>query len=706
MSRALVLMMSILAGVAAVSAQSPSAPRFRSATEVMVVEVPVQVAKSGQPLRGLTRASFEVFADGERIPLIDFEVIDLAEPAARGGVPVAARRHFLFLFDLVFSEPKSIGKAQEAALAVLSDSLHSSDLAAVATYLPTGLDIQLGFSSDRAQAAQAIRNVGSPAQFNRSPDPLGLTAASATNELDGFFGSAAGSNLPGVVRMADGQEDSPRDLARMAVRGERNQEIRQILDLTRALTDLAGLLGRIEGRKHVLYLSHGFSNRALVGNGTTTQDNSAIENGATFQVDNDQRFGSSRAQNALESSLEAFRRADSVIHAVDLGGARAGGDVRGSSAAAGSAGNKDSLVALARSTGGDFYDDFNNLGAAFGQLVVRTGVTYLLAVQPPEVRRDGKFHRLRVKLLDGPSGAILSHRPGYFAPDPEGHTPPLARRFARAEQILSGEEGGSIQIAALAVPFRIIPGQLAYVPVVVEVDGESLLAGAEGPLCEVALTVYGLAEDGRVLDYFVQEVSFDLSKVRPAITGTGVKFFGHLDLPPGRQTLRILMENETAGTESLATLDVEVPSASGEDPYLLPPLFAEPPSRWLVVREGLEQQRERDLSYPFFVGELPYLPAAAPRVAAGAALEFQLIGAGLGADLEVRATLRDFASGEPQPTGPLTLGESRIGLGDGVHRTARLAAPGLAPGTYLLELTVIDQATGLRLASSAPFQWR
>jgi|CXWL01.1.fsa_nt_gi VWFA-related protein len=696
----------VVVSTSAVLAAPSSAPRFAGTAEVTVVEIPVQVARNGQPVRGLTRDDFEVSTGGARVPVVDFEVVDLAAQlpgGSVGGVPLAARRHFLFLFDLAFSEPKSVGKAQEAALEILRGSLHPSDLAAVAFYQPTGLQVSLGFTSDRDQVARAIRNIGSPAQFNRSPDPLGLTAASTVNELDGFFGSAAGSTLPGVMRMADSQEDTPQDLARMTVRGERGREVEQIVDLTRAFSELAGLLGSIEGRKHVLYLSQGFSNRALVGEGTTVQDSVAIEGGNLFRVDNDQRFGSSRAQNGVETMLEAFRRADSVIHAVDLAGARAGGDIRGNGAAAGLAGNKDSLVAMAQSTGGTFYDDFNDLGAAFGQLVERTGVTYLLSIQPPDLRSDGKFHRLRVKVVDGVEGGTVTHRPGFFAPDSDARTSPLAQRFARAEKILSGDDGGAIAAAALALPFR-LPEQPAYVPVVVEVDGTSLLASAGEDLLETALYVYALGENGEVLDYFVQQVAFDLTKVRAAIESAGVKFFGHLDLPPGRHVLRVLVENEATGQDSLASLDLEVPASSSETPFLLPPLFPEPPGRWLVVREGLEQQRERPVPYPFFAGEVPYLPAAAPRVQAGGPLEFQITGQGLGTDLDVTATVHDFATGEPRSTGPLAFGERRPGLGETFHLAARLGAPDLAPGHYVLELTVIDRTTGLRVASSAEFE--
>ncbi|HEY7215434.1 MAG TPA: hypothetical protein VIC28_12440, partial [Thermoanaerobaculia bacterium] len=93
---------------------------FSGATEVVVVEVPVQVVKDGEPVRGLTANDFEVFDGRRKVPVTGFEVLDLATAAPAGAaaeaqIPASARRHFLMLFDLSFSEPKALAKARDAA---------------------------------------------------------------------------------------------------------------------------------------------------------------------------------------------------------------------------------------------------------------------------------------------------------------------------------------------------------------------------------------------------------------------------------------------------------------------------------------------------------------------------------------------------------------------------------------------------------------
>lgn len=672
-------------------------PRFSGTAAVTVIEVPVQVSKHGQPVRGLTREDFEVLHDGGSVALVDFEVIDLAAARPSGGagaIPVAARRHFLFLFDFVFSEPKTLDDARKAALEILRDELHPSDLAAVATHTPTGAQVLLGFTSDRNQVAAAIASLSAPEGFQHSPDPLGLTVSSTVRDLADYFFAGGGGLGAGALF------DTFRTYSRVTVQGERNQEVDSIVDLTQALAGLAQSLGAIEGRKHVLFLSQGFSNRALVGTENTRRQNLNLEFGNVAEIDNDQRYGSSRAQNALEVMLEAFRRADCLVHTIDIAGARAGADIQGDSAASGIAGNKDGLVAMARSTGGDFYDDFNDLGAAFGQLVDKTAVTYLLTIQPEEVRPDGKYHRLKVKLKNGRDGATLSHRPGFFAPDPKRPATGLETRFESAEKILSGEIGGAIDARALALPFR-VPGEPAYVPVLIEVDGRSLLRGVVGDQLVAELYVYALSEEGRVLDYFVQNLTFDLTKLRQTIEGSGLKFYGHLDLPPGYQDLRVLIENRSAGTHGLQAATVTVPAASSESPFVLPPLFVEPPGRWMLLRESAEQRAERPLPFPFTNQGQPFLPALAPRLPAGEPIHFQLSGHGLGGELQLEVALLDAGSGKSLPTGPVQFLDRSIGpIGAADQLALELSDPALVPGSYVLQVTLTDRVTGLKVESS------
>src|ERR1700688_225164 len=223
------LLVSVLA-LPLLAAASPGAPppRFEETTQVVAVEVPVNVFdREGHPVRGLTAADFEVFDEGARQPISNFDVVDLdslrpdqapADAVERPGavgtvadvdaVSSAVRRHFLLLFDVSFSNPTAVLRARLAARDFVLHSLRPTDLVAVATYsLASGPRLVLTFTPDRAQLPHAIGTLG----FDKSEkvgqadiDPLRFVIAPPSSFAAGFdvalppgaLGAAGGSGNP------------------------------------------------------------------------------------------------------------------------------------------------------------------------------------------------------------------------------------------------------------------------------------------------------------------------------------------------------------------------------------------------------------------------------------------------------------------------------------------------------------------------------
>ncbi|HXU34393.1 MAG TPA: hypothetical protein VN851_27785, partial [Thermoanaerobaculia bacterium] len=66
-------------GLAARAATAP--PRFGGErTDVVAVEIPLQVVRDGEPVRGLTRADFAIYDGKKKQEITGFEVIDLPLP--------------------------------------------------------------------------------------------------------------------------------------------------------------------------------------------------------------------------------------------------------------------------------------------------------------------------------------------------------------------------------------------------------------------------------------------------------------------------------------------------------------------------------------------------------------------------------------------------------------------------------------------------
>jgi VWFA-related protein len=725
---------------------------FRESTQVTAVEIPVQVVRDDEPVRGLAAEDFEVYEGDRRQPVTGFDVVDLSAAAAASGaapagaasppvpMPAAARRHFLLLFDLANSEAKSILKAQQAAGDVMVRNLTPSDLVAVARYSPAdGTHLILNFTADRSQIGEALQRIGVPTLSDRTADPLRLIF-DFYSRLDNVPGSATATN-PRASMRAELQAmalEYLEKLQRASERASREQQTARVGAMTRALDDLARLMAGVSGRKQVVYFSEGFDSAILQGvDSKQERDEMASQamSGDNYKVDSDRLFGNTRETNRTARMLESFRRADCVIQAVDIGGLRGASEPAGVKPSDQTMGytrpsGEAVLFQMAHDTGGELYRNFNDLGAAMQQLMHKTSVTYLLTIQPAGLHADGAYHPLRVELRNAPRGTRVTFRPGYYAPRPYRLQSGAERALTAADELMSGAKGGAGAVAAtvLAAPFR--AGEKAYVPVLIDVDGASLLAGAPAagaaagsagaPAVTASLPpvsggaaapagqlpaeiyVYAMDRGGVVGDYLVQTLALDLAKVGPQLRQGGLKFFGHLELAPGDYTLRVLVRNGTTGAAGARVAPLAVPDFGGGKPVLLAPFLHEPPGRWLLVRE-LPRGQLGDAPYPFMAGDQPFVPASRPALVPGQEAALSLVGWNWGpGDIDARARIlspegRDAGAARLELKGREAESE---GSPERIEVVFRPPAA-LPPGDYQLAVTVTG-AGGSRTAA-VPF---
>lgn len=723
-SRVSCLASAVLAAI--LSLGSAAGQSFTDTTRVTAVQIPVQVVAGGKPVRGLTAADFVVYEGRKQRPVVGFDVVDLQTLPQGAEVPSAARRYFLMLFDMAFSEPPAIVRAREAAIEMLP-LLHSTDLVAVATYRrSTGIDMVLGFTSDRDQIRVALDSLGLPEMIGRASDPLKLVVVESNPYDFGETGTGEGREGPQgrdphrippprppgtdpytpTVRTRMAGLLDPMFRARQEEEAMEREGQKDAVDaLADSFAELARLMRSVSGRKEVLFFSEGFDS-ALVQGTTEYEEQDRVQDegsevGAIWRVDSEKRFGSTEAAADLERMLEELRRSDCRVSTIDVSGLRNVNDIMPS----GRRGGRDSLFQIARDTGGDLYENFNNLNAAVGKALELSGVTYVLTIQPEDLASDGAYHPLRVELRRGAAketrNTRVVHRPGYFAPRPFAERGKADREMLTSTRLLAGDEPGPVPMSVLAAPYpKSGSGDgLAWVPVLVEADGPALLAD-NGPgdlLAEIY--IYALDDQGGVRGYVAQALSLDLARVEAGLRQGGLRFLGHLELPPGRFNLRVLALNGRTGAYGLRVARIEVPEMGAGKPVLLPPLFPEPPGRGVITREATADGKE--VPFPFTQGALSYLPKPRPVLKAGEEAPVALVGYHLPAgDLRIRTAVltpdgREVASG-----GLRVLG--RDGGPDGSDRLRAAFRPSaLAPGEYLLRITV--QGEGAEQASTAPF---
>ena len=437
----------------------PAAAQFKDETTVVVVEVPVHVLRDGEPVSDLTAEDFEVFDGRQEQEIIGFELVDLREYGTQpeqqkvSEIPASGRRRFLLLFDLSLSDPESINRARSSARRLIWEGLHPADLVAVATYSEyKGARMVLNFTPNRDQVEVAISTLGLAQPAGRIEDPLSLVIGDSSS-LSGD-GAAGGGAAPSVV------EEATRDFKTMTGRVGRDQQKNRVMALADSLTNLALLMNTIDGRKQVVFLSEGFDSEILVGIQDPQRQaeiRAELDQGNFWQSDAVERYGDTQASGALERMVEEFRRADCAIQTVNIGGVEAGpdADTRGT--------RNEGMFRMARETGGEFYQNYNEIDVAMATVLERTSVTYILAFQPQDLALDGKFHKLRVRLKDAPKGVRLVHRPGFYPPKPFAQQSAVERQLATASEIVGGAAGGSFLTSVLAAAFP-APGAQAYVP--------------------------------------------------------------------------------------------------------------------------------------------------------------------------------------------------------------------------------------------------
>ncbi len=675
-------------------ATPPQARQLEESVAVVATEVPVHVTLDGAPVRGLTADNFRIYDNGKLQRITGFEVRDLSvtlpgapqRAAAPVGAPQAARRHLLFLFDLNFSQARALARAREAVLETLREGLHPTDLVAVATWSNRGAQLILNFTSDHKQVEAAVVTLKDDGS-RRLADPLALTIV-APDAMTPELGSLSSGG--------DTAEEQLRIMQVTANRAERKSRQQLVTRMTRDLTALATLLDSVEGRKDVVYFSEGFDNSLIFATedrAQIQQMNQAGASGQTWAIDQGERFGDVSQLSALDDMLEAFRKAGCVIHTIDLGTVGGGTDVEGGRRSTTTGGNH-ALSMMARETGGSDTRDTNELDGAMEEVVRTTSVTYVLVFQPPGIERDGKFHRLKVKLEGAPKGAEVSHRPGYYAPRPFGERTADERQLEIAGRLLAAREGGSIPTEVLAVPFW-QDGPRALVPVVLEIDGPKLLAGNLDDGLAAQIFVYALDGAGRIRDLFTQTVGIDLAQAREKLLERGLKFYGTLRLAPGSYTLRVLVLNGVSGQSHLRIVELQVPAPEADRASLLPPFFPDPYGKWLLVppRPGGDGEAP---PFPFMTGEAPFLPDARPSLASGDELELVLIGRDLGDEpLEAVGSLLD-ASGETVRRIRFPGLESMPTGLPGYRAFVTRFPPGeLEPGRYELSLSVSETSTAV-----------
>lgn len=415
---------------------------YRIETELVQLDLTV-TDKQGKPVPGLKREDFELYEDGKKQTLTHFAVGTAQQPAGwlTPAKTRAARvtpaiepsttaagtvgRYIVLAVDDFHLAPANLIFVKRALTKFITEQMVAGDqIALVTTSGKVGLFQQ--FTQERTVLERAINRL--MIQERQIADPnslLNLTEYQA--ELIELGDQAAlqlavaelarreSELLTNAPAVREGWEYRVRAQARMVLAMSANYT-QATLDMLEGVTRS---LQPLVGRKLLVLLSDGFF---LGGTGVYTK-----------RLD-------------LQRLTDAATRAGVMIYSVDARGlatvtpggdaseyveldiAHANTQTRLQLAALNA--KRDGLFALAAATGGTLFFNSNDLNLGLQRVLDANETYYVLAYEPPASRRDGRFHKIEVRVAGRPELKVRT-RNGYLAPD---ETAEKSRRQAEEKQ--------------------------------------------------------------------------------------------------------------------------------------------------------------------------------------------------------------------------------------------------------------------------------
>lgn len=449
---ALVLLWLAFASPAKVAAQQPNEPQDSVAKlEVNVnrLLVPVVVRdKQGRAVGDLKKEDFQVF-DNDKPRAISSMRLETraatqtighgavvsgpqngtpaATPAA-GAAQAVPSRFIVFLFDDLHLGVDELANSQKAAAKVLAGGLTASDVAAVVSLSGK---TNSGFTSDRAKLQEALMSLRVRTLYRSDTSecpPISYYEADLIlNKNDEAAANSALRKVadcsPGLnLTQSNAQQSTDILIAQNLVSSAARRALtlgHQDVEVTYAMMEaIVRRMGNLPGQRMLILVSPGF---LPIEEESRAAESRTMDLATQFNV----TISALDARGLYVSELNASERGSGFSN-VKIGGAGvapgipAGPSLRLDAEYHRAAMNlaEDAMSELAAGTGGAFFHNSNDLGEGFMSLTEAPEYVYVLDLSVNDVKPDGRYHRLKVKV--DREGVRLEARRGYVMRKPTG----------------------------------------------------------------------------------------------------------------------------------------------------------------------------------------------------------------------------------------------------------------------------------------------
>ncbi|MBS1787450.1 MAG: VWA domain-containing protein [Acidobacteria bacterium] len=610
-------------------ATSKNQDALRIETELVQIDA-VVTDKQGKLVPDLKREDFELYEDGKKQSLTHFAIgtakqpaqwlttekkrIVNAQPIRATATTENAGRYIVLAVDDYHLAASNLGYVKSALNKFIAEQMVAGDkIAVIATSGNVGLFQQ--FTGERdflerainrltVQTKVTVDNTGGPriseyqAELIEFGDPEALELA--INEIarvEGAPSAGSGGASGADSRLGSGRQggqsgggqnggqgskgiDQAATFREMMVARAKSYArtiLAQNANFTRATLDTLESVVRnlrpLPGRKLMVLLSDGF----FLGGA-----------GVYSQIYDTRRLA------------DAATRAGVVIYSIDARGLVAlppGGDVTDPAAVdqtfpgaqirieqTAINAKRDGLGILAEETGGKLFFNNNDLNLGLQHILDANETYYVLAYEPPESRRDGRFHKIEIRIAGHPELKVRT-RNGYFSPDEKAEKEEKLAAEKRQEKLkslppekqaqeLKAEKDKQLMTGLSSLfPLKDIPVEIAVdfvdVPslsgatVNLHIDAANLSFEQIKGRQQTAIDVTGALFDerGKVATSFSERINLNVKPENlPQIIKQGFNYRRLAALQPGFYQARIAVREQVSGRLGSASGWVEVPN--------------------------------------------------------------------------------------------------------------------------------------------------
>jgi len=530
----------------------PYAPAatLRIHRDVIQVDVVVRDAK-GQAIGALKQQDFKVYDKGKEQAISQFTIESAASKivgasaatstAAPGNAPpsqttAANQQRFIALFFDDRNTPFSdLAYARQAAEKFVREDLHGGDRVGVFT---ASASTTMDFTDDTQKLLKTIESVhmqtlgppppecpGVPRQYPMGPYAAHLIIDEGDTEARSLY--LCGRNTPSVQAETE-------ILARTVLS---SAEVISKSSLG-SLDSVIGHLAQTPGHRIVVLTSSGFFTASL-GSQLDEVTSDALDAGVVINsLDAKGLVAGRPGEGAKDLPLSEYEKQLLKKQQEEM---------------------DDVMVDLARDTGGIFFHNNNDLDLGLREMAAVPEVSYRFGFSPANLKPDGKFHDLKVKLTV-PGQFQIQARRGYFAPT-EATQRAEGRADTFADEVLKTDTIEGIPAEVTAQPGRLPSGGTGLqISLHVDLGALSFQKGQGRHMDKLTVVSALFNSQGNFVTGEMGVVDMALKNgTLAALSKRGLNTTMVLQAPEGKYRLRLVIEEAGSGKMFAVTRPGDIP---------------------------------------------------------------------------------------------------------------------------------------------------